>query len=137
MIDDDWTLDEGSILPQPWWRLPDHTRLTVRYAATSDLPGHPPTAYSSEFYGSLSVYGPRYVDLSAITAHDTASPLRHADPRRANFIQLITQFPGTFTTVINSSSSRTVWLALRLTRLSDPIADALAALPLPGIGSGR
>lgn len=135
MIDDDWTLDEGTIMPQPWWRLPDHIRLVVRYA-TSDLPGHPPTAYSTEFYGSLSVYGPHYVDLSAITAHDSASPLRHADPRRANFIQLITQFPDTFTTVINASS-RTVWLALRLTRLSDHIADALAALPYPGVGAGR
>jgi len=123
MIDDDHSPDDGDVMPAAWWRVAEAIPLTVRYRASS-VPGLPLLAFGDEFYGrSLSVHGPRYLDLSQFTRHNA----RHADttPRRRAFDALTAAFPDVFSTVIGTHGPDAVWLALRLTQLTDPIADAL------------
>jgi hypothetical protein len=122
MIDDDYTLNEGDHMPDSWWRLADVVPLNVRHR-TSQVPGLPLLAFSAEFYGrSLSVYGPRYLDLSEFTRWE---PHENATPQRRAFDALTDAFPDRFSTVVDGLGGRAVWLALRLTRLTEPIADAL------------
>ena len=122
MIDDDHTPDEGDVMPAAWWRVAEAIPLTVRYRA-SRIPGLPPLAFGDEFYGcSLSVHGPCYLDLSQFTRYNARG---HTTPRRRAFDALIAAFPDVFSTVIGIHGPDAVWLALRLTRLTDPIGDAL------------
>lgn len=132
MIDDDYTLDEGIETPQAWWRLGGRIPLTVR-EHTGRIPGLPLFAYGPEFSGTvLSVYGPRYLDLAHFTTWNAYRP-DQPSPYRAAFAALQTAHPDTFSTVIGHQllhmvrrdGPNTVWLALRLTRLTDPIADTL------------
>jgi hypothetical protein len=121
MIDDDYDPAEGDRMPSVWWRVADHIPLTVRYR-TSHIPTLAPLVFSSEFYGtSLSVHGPLYLDLKHFTRFNPTRVDRSA--HRHAFHTLTTAFPDTFTTVLGGREA--VWLALRLTRLTEPIADAL------------
>ena len=128
MIDDDWTLDEGDIMPAAWWRLDGRVPLTVRCGPRRVIPGLPLLAWAVEFSGDvLSVAGPRYLNLHHFTR---CNATRHWEttPQRAAFDALQHTHPDTFSTVIGRNGPTAVWLALRLTRLTDAIADTLAAV---------
>ena len=128
MIDDDWTLDEGDIMPQAWWRLDGRIPLTVRCGPRGAIPGLPLLAFGREFSGGvLSVAGPRYLDLHHVTRWNAT---RHWEntPRRAAFDALREAHPDTFSTVVGPDGPTAVWLALRLTRLTDEITDTLRAV---------
>jgi hypothetical protein len=134
---DDYTTEEGDVMPAAWWPVADHIPLTVRYR-DSHIPGLPHLAFADEFTASLTVHGPRYLDLSHFTRWNARQPV--ASPQRRAFHTLTTAFPDVFTTVIGAHGPDAVWLALRLTRLSDPVADALLAArvrTLAAIDSGR
>ena len=120
--DDDYRMDEGDVMPAAWWRVPDRIPLRVRYRH-SRIPGLPMVAFADEFHPSLSVYGPRYLDLSGLTQFNARRP--EPTPQRRAFDTLLVAFPDTFHTVIGRDGPGAVWLALRLTRLSDRIADTL------------
>lgn len=123
-IDDDYTLDEGDDMPAAWWRLAGRIPLTVRQLS-SHIPGLPLLAYGPQFSGGvLSVFGPRYLDLSHFTYWDAYRPAA-TSPERAAFDALHAAHPDTFSTVIGRTGPGAVWLALRLTRLTDPITDTL------------
>jgi hypothetical protein len=123
-IDDDYTLAEGDDMPAAWWRLAGRIPLTVR-ERSSLIPDLPLLAYGPQFSaGVLSVFGPRYLDLSHFTCWDAYRP-GNADAHRSAFDALLHAHPDTFSTVIGRDGPDAVWLALRLTRLTDPITDTL------------
>lgn len=133
MIDDDSTLDEGTEMPAAWWRLDGRIPLTVR-ERRSRIPGLPLLAYGPEFSGTvLTSYGPRYLDLGHFTTWNAYRP-DETNAHREAFDALQAAHPDTFSTVIGHQllhmvrrdGPNTVWLALRLTRLTDPITDTLA-----------
>ena len=70
----------------------------------------------------LSVAGPRYLDRRHVTGWNATRHWESAQ-RRAAFDALQAAHPATFTTVIGADGPTAVWLALRLTRLTDPITD--------------
>lgn len=73
------------------------------------------------------MYGPRYLDLSHFTHWDAYRPAdTHA--YRSTFDALQQAHPDTFSTVIGRDGPGLIWLALRLTKLTDPIADTLLRL---------
>lgn len=124
-IDDDYTLAEGDDMPAAWWRLGGRIPLTVRQHS-SHIPGLPLLAYGPQFSGGvLSVVGARYLDLSHFTSWDAYRSTETTSPRRTAFDALQHAHPDTFSTVIGRTGPAAVWLALRLTRLTDPIADTL------------
>ncbi|PZG13450.1 hypothetical protein C1I95_23645 [Micromonospora craterilacus] len=120
MIDDDWAPGEGDVMPMLWWALPDQFALVTR-ARCSAIPGHPLIAFADEFT-STPVAGPLYVDLRTYTACDTTST--DTTIERRIFQALTDAFPDTFSVVVGRGG-QTMWLALRLTRLTVPIAAAL------------
>jgi hypothetical protein len=123
-IDDDYCLDEGVDMPAVWWRLAGRIPLTVRLHS-SDIPGLPLLAFGPQFSGGvLSFYGPRYLDLSHFTHWDAYRP-QDTTPERRAFDALHEAHPDMFSTVIGRTGPDTVWLALRLTRLNETIADTL------------
>lgn len=128
MIDDDYTLDEGrDWMPAGWWRLDGRIPLTVRQQR-SDIPDLPLVAFGPQFSGGvLSVFGARYLDLGHFTRWD-ATRSRQTTPERTAFDDLREAHPDTFTTVIGGDGPNAVWLALRLTRLTDPVTDTLLAV---------
>lgn len=132
MIDDDWRPGEGDTMPTVWWRLADVVPLVVRHRS-SRIPGLALVAFSDESHRP-GVTGPLYLNLSRWTTCDpyhpqaTAAALRTLNALRA-------AYPDTFSTVISTGPARAVWLALRLTRLRDPIADTLLALATTPTGS--
>jgi hypothetical protein len=100
--------------------MPDDIRLQVRARCGE----HPELAFAGEFTSSLSAYGPLYVDLAHLTLWDT---YRHGDrPRRTAHLALTGQFPHLFTTVHHTNPG-TIYLTLRLHRLTDPVAEAVLA----------
>lgn len=121
MIDDDYLPGEGDVMPTIWWRLGDHFGL-VKRLRSSAIPGHPLIAFANEFTSTLGVAGPLYIDLRPYTAWDTTSPENPVE--RQIFQALANTFPGMFSTVVGAGGPD-VWLALRLTRLTDRIATAL------------
>jgi hypothetical protein len=116
--DDEYWPDEQQHLPLPWRRMPDDIRLLVRIRCGED----PDLAFHTDFHASLSVYGPLYIDLAHLTLYDTYRPGDR--PLRTTHLALIGQFPRLFTTVHHTSPGA-VYLALRLHRLTDPVADAI------------
>lgn len=126
-IDDDWTVDEGETLPALWWRLEGRIPLTVRTRTGGHIPGYPLLAFGPEFYDELSVYGPRYLDLSHFTRWD-AYRGQQGTVQRAAYEALQATHPDTFSTVVDGTGPERVWLALRLTRLTDQIVDTLIAV---------
>ncbi|MEU6022596.1 hypothetical protein [Micromonospora sp. NPDC047134] len=121
MIDDDYVPGEGDVMPANWWRLPEQCGLTTRFRA-SRIPGHPLIAFAVEFTSTLPTAGPLYVDLYRYTAWDTTSS---DNPIERQIFQTLTDtFPGMFSVVVGASG-HDVWLALRLTRLTDTITNAL------------
>jgi hypothetical protein len=123
-IDDDYTLDEGVEMPAAWWRIAGRIPLTVRLR-TSHIPGLPLLAYGPQFSGGvLSFYGPHYLDLSHFTHWDAYRPQDTSLQRRA-FDALHAAHPDMFSTVIGRTGPDAVWLALRLTRLNETIADTI------------
>jgi hypothetical protein len=109
-------------MPAAWWRLADTMPLTVRHRGSS-IPGLQELAFADQFTDSLSVYGPRYVDLRSLTRFDA----RTSRPGHGRGVHtaLAAALPGTFTTVIGRHGPDAVWLALRIDRLTDQIADTL------------
>lgn len=124
MNDWDDTWDGQQEMPAAWWRFDGALPLRVRYSCRA-VSGHPLLVFSDEFYDDLHVIGTRYVDLYDLTWCDT-DPHRPS-PGRAAFDALTTEFPNVFSTVIGAAHNR-VWLALRLIRLTDDIADRLLSL---------
>ena len=126
-IDGDWTLAEGETMPDAWWRLDGRIPLTVR-PHRSEIAGLPLLAFGSQFSGGvLSVHGPRYLDLGHLTRWDATRSWEITDQREA-FDALREAHPDTFTIVISCDGPAAVWLALRLTRLTDPVTDTLLAV---------
>ena len=121
MIDDDYVPGEGDVMPPLWWCVVDHFDLAKRFRS-SQIPGHPLIAFADEFTSTLSTAGPLYVDLRRYTAWDTTSPENTI--QRQIFQTLTDTFPGMFSIVVGAGGPD-VWLALRLTRLTDGIATAL------------
>lgn len=121
MIDDDYIPGEGDVMPTVWWRVADHFDLTKRMRS-SEIPGHPLIAFADEFTPTLRMAGPLYVNLLPYTAWDTTSPQNGI--QRQIFETLTGRFPGMFSIVVGAGGPD-VWLALRLTRLTDGIATAL------------
>ncbi|WP_431895520.1 hypothetical protein [Micromonospora haikouensis] len=121
MIDDDYVPGEGDVMPALWWRLPHDVGLAKRWRS-SEVPGHPLIAFADEFTSTLRTAGPLYIDLHGYTAWDTTSS---TDSVERQFFEALTgAFPGMFSVVVDAGSP-TVWLALRLTRLTNPIATAI------------
>lgn len=119
MIDDDYVPGEGDIMPRPWFRLPDQFGLMKRIRS-SRIPGHPMIAFADEFTATLRTAAPLYIDLRPYTAWDTTSS--GSSIEREIFQSLTDTFPGMFSIVVGGQH---VWLALRLTRLTDRIATEL------------
>jgi hypothetical protein len=115
----------GDAMPAAWWRLPADLTVLVRHR-TGDLPHLSRLAFADEFAPSRAVDGHAYVDLSPLTRWLLYLPasVRYRR-RRACYVDLATAFPEAFHTVISVHRPRAVWLALRLSRLDDPIADTL------------
>jgi transposase len=116
--DDEYWPDERQHLPLAWWRMPDDIRLRVRIRRGED----PDLAFHTDFFTSLSVYGPLYIDLAHLTLYDTYQPGDR--PLRAAHLALTGQFPQLFT-MVHHTSPGVVYLTLRLHRFTDPIADAI------------
>jgi hypothetical protein len=121
VIDDDYIPGEGDVMPAVWWRLPDQFGLMKRFRS-SQIPGHPLIAFADEFTSTLSTAGPLYIDLHRYTAWDTTSSGSFIE--REIFQALNDTFPGMFSIVVGIGGQH-VWLALRLTRLTDRIATEL------------
>ncbi len=117
--DDEFWPDEHDSLPAPWWRMSDDIRLQVRIRS-SELPN---LLFTSDLSGSLNVHGPLYVNLAHLTVWDTY--LLGERPTRTAYKALTGRFPGQFDTVHHTNHPGTVSLALRLHRLTDPVADAV------------
>jgi len=117
--DDEFWPDEHDSLPAAWWRMPEDIRLQVRIRS-SELPD---LLLSGDLSGSLSGHGPLYVNLAHLTVWDTY--LLGERPTRTAYLALTGQFPGQFDTVHHTHHPGTVSLALRLHRLTDPVADAV------------
>jgi len=124
VIDDDYTLDEGDRMPDAWWRVADVVPLNVRYRS-GQVPGLPPLAFGTEFHGrSLSVYGPRYLDLWEFTCW---KPHVNATPQRRAFDALTDAYPDRFSTVVGGHLRRSrhdemIELLRRLVALTSPDA---------------
>jgi hypothetical protein len=129
VIDDDYTLDEGDIMPAAYWRLSEHLTVMVRYRS-SRITTAPLLAFADEFVRASPVYGARYLSLYRYTCHNAY--LSEWSTARSAFTSLVAAHPDTFTTVIGAGGPELVWLALRLTRLTDPVADTLAAISTAG-----
>lgn len=126
MIDDDWTLDEGDHMPAAYWPIRELVTVVIR-VHTSRIPTAPLLAVATEFQRASSIYGPRYLSLYRPTCFDAYDP--HPSPARDAYDTIVAAHPNTFTTVIGANGPRGVWLALRLTRLTDAVAETILALP--------
>jgi hypothetical protein len=122
MIDDDYTLDEGDEMPDVYWRVSSLLPLVIR-TSSSRIATAPLVAFANEFYRLTDVFGARYLDLWDYTWHNAY--LAEHSPNRVRFDTLVTAHPDTFSTVIGGNGPRAVWLALRLTRLTDAVADTI------------
>jgi len=119
VIDDDYLPGEGDVMPATWWRLPETFGL-IKRVRSSRIPGHPLIAFVDEFTTTLSAAGPLYVSLYRYTVWDSTSSKDTV--KRQIFESLTNTHPGMFSTVVGGPD---VWLALRLTRLTDRIVTAL------------
>jgi hypothetical protein len=128
VVDDDYTLDEGVSMPDAYWRLPGGITVVVRVRAAR-IPTAALLAHAGEFLPASDIFGPRYLDLWALTHHDAYQA--ELTLQRLAFDTLIDAHPGTFTTVIGQCGPGCLWLALRLTRLTGQIADTLIAAHRP------
>jgi len=116
--DDEFWPDEHDHLPTAWWRMPDDIRLQVRVRVSD----HPDVAFATDFDNSLSVYGPLYVNLAHLTLWNTHH--RGQRPQPAAHQHLTRLLPGVFT-MVHAIHPGTVYLALRLHRLTDQVAEAV------------
>ncbi len=116
---DEYWPHEHQHLPAAWWRMPDDIRLRVR-VDFSDLDG---LMLSTDLDERLSVDGPLYLDLRHLTWWDTYQRGEH--PTRAAYHTLTAGHPGLFSTVHHVHHPGTVFLALRMHRLTDPVAAAI------------
>lgn len=121
-IDDDYELGEGDDMPDAFWHLSDLITVQIRIR-TSRIPTAPLLAFANEFYRVTDVLGARYLSLWRYTDHNAYLP--HPTPGGEVFDRLVAAHPDTFTTVIGGAGPSAVWLALRLTCLSDPVAETL------------
>jgi hypothetical protein len=128
VIDDGWTLDEGDHMPAAYWPICELVTVVIR-VHSSRIPTAPLLAVATEFQRASNSYGPRYLSLYRSTCFDAYDP--HPSPARDAHDTVGAAHPNTFTTVIGASGPRDVWLALRLTRLTDALAATILALPRP------
>jgi hypothetical protein len=128
MIDDDWTLDEGDRMPAAYWPVSDFVTVVIRIR-TSRIPTAPLLALANEFQRASNIYGPLYLSLHRYTCFDAYDP--HRSPARDAYDTVVAAHPDTFTTVIGANGPCDVWLTLRLTRLTDAVADTILTLRRP------